>query len=216
MNTLEKILIIDDHPSFIEGVSLLLHSIFPNATLSNALDGADALTLINNQPDIDWIFLDINLPDISGIKLIEHFERNKVPANIVIMTSESNPDIIDQVLKRHVSGYLTKDFNREILHNCTKAIENGDVFLTPEHTRQLKNFRESLLKEKQLIEEFISDRQKQTLLMLVKGYSNKEIAQNLSISESTVKTHVSSLISLFEADNRTHCVAEARRLQIIE
>ncbi len=216
MNTLPKILVIDDHPSFIEGISLLLQSIIPNATIINALNGAEALALANKKPDIDWIFLDINLPDTSGISLIEHFENKKILANIVVMTSENNPDLIDQVLKRHVSGYLTKDFNRKILHECISVIEDGGVFLLPEHTRQLKNFRESLLKEKQLIEQSISDRQKQTLLMLVKGYSNKEIAQNLCISESTVKTHVSSLISLFEADNRTHCVAEARRLQILD
>jgi len=72
-----------------------------------------------------------------------------------------------------------------------------------------------LLKEKQLIEESISNRQKQILLMLVKGYNNKEIAQNLGISESTANTQVSSLISIFKADNRTHCVAEARRMKIV-
>ena len=72
-----------------------------------------------------------------------------------------------------------------------------------------------MLKEKQLIEESISNRQKQILLMLVKGYNNKEIAQNLGISESTANTQVSSLISIFKADNRTHCVAEARRMKIV-
>ena len=67
-----------------------------------------------------------------------------------------------------------------------------------------------------MIEETISERQRQTLLLVVKGYSNKEIAESLGISENTVKTHVSSLISLFDTDNRTHCAAEARRLRIVE
>lgn len=211
-----KILMIDDHPSFVEGAFLLLQSIIPNAVQLTAHSGEETLALIKQQPDIDWIFLDIKLPDISGIALLEHFKKHKIVASIVIMTSETSPAIIDQVIKQHVSGFLTKDFSRQTLSDCIKTIENGGTFLAREHAQQLKNYRESLLREKQLIEEAISERQKQTLLLVVKGYSNKEIAENLGISESTVKTHVSSLINLFDADNRTHCVAEARRLHILE
>ena len=61
-----KILIIDDHPSFIAGVSLLLRSILPDAELSTALNGESALSYINKEIDVDWIFLDINLPDYNG------------------------------------------------------------------------------------------------------------------------------------------------------
>jgi len=210
-----KILIVDDHPTFIEGVSVILQSIIPNTIPLSSLNGKDALKTININPDIEWIFLDINLPDYNGIELLEHFEKNRVLANIIIMTSANDPSIIDEVLKHHAAGFLTKDFNRQILADCIKTVEMGNIFLTTDHEKQLRNYRESLLREKQIIEDNLSERQKQTLLLIVKGYSNREIAESLGISESTVKTHVSSLISLFEADNRTHCVAEARRLQIV-
>ena len=215
MHTESQILIIDDHPSFVEGVSLLLQSIVPNINPLIAYNGKDALVLLKQHPDIDWIFLDIKMPDINGIELIKHFEKNKTLANIVVMTSDNSPMIMDQVLKSNVSGFLSKDFDRQILSQAIETIANGDVFLTSEHERQLKNYRETLLRERQSIEKAMSHRQQDTLLLISKGYSNIEIAAHMGISESTVKTHVSTLMSLFEADNRTHCVAEAQRLHFI-
>jgi DNA-binding NarL/FixJ family response regulator len=212
----EKILIIDDHPSYLEGVSLLLKSILPNAVIVSALNGKATREILVQYSGIDWILLDINLPDCSGIGLIQHFKDIKLLANIIVITSEDDPDLIDQSLRLHANGFLTKDFNREVLSECIKVIKNGGIFLTQKHAKQLENYRESLFREKQLIENAISQRQQQTLLLIAKGYSNSEIAEYLGISESTVKTHVSSLISLFDSDNRTHCVAEARRLKFID
>lgn len=215
MNESTKILITDDHPSYLEGVSSILHSIMPKATILTALNGADTLTLLQKHPDTDWVLLDVNLPDCSGIELLDQFKTLKVIANIIIITSDNSPDLINQALNHHVNGFLTKDFNHQILSDCFKSIENDQLFLTDEHALQLKNYRESNLLEKQQIEEHLSKRLQQTLMMIEKGYSNHEIANSLGISESTVKKHVSSVMALFEADNRTHCVAEARRLKLL-
>ena len=210
-----KILITDDHPSYLEGVTSILHSIIPKATILTALNGADTLTHLRQNPDIDWILLDINLPDCSGIELLQQFKKLKTIANIIVITADNSPDLIDQALNHHVNGFLTKDFNHQILSDCFHHIENDLIFLTAEHSRQLKNYRESILLEKKQIVEHLSERLKQTLLMIAKGYSNQEISISLGISGSTVKKHVGSLITLFEADNRTHCVAEARRLKFL-
>jgi len=210
-----NVLVIDDHPSFVEGVSLILQSILPGATIFTALNGLGAKNLLKQTSDIDLILLDIDLPDCTGLDLITYFRQIKLIANIIIITGADDPDIINQALKLHVNGFLTKDFDAKTLTECITVIDNDNVFLTNKHASELKNYRESLLKEKQLIEQLISQRQMQTLIMIAKGYSNIEIAKSLDISESTVKTHVSSLIALFEADNRTHCVAEARRLKVV-
>lgn len=215
MDNATKILIIDDHPLFLEGLSHVLQSIMPSAEILSALNGADALEVLQQHLDIDWILLDLNLPDYNGLDLIDRFTKNKILANVIIVTSATEPEIIDQSLKRQVNGFLTKNFDRWVLMECFKKIDEGGVFLTSEHANQLSNYRETLLKEKQLIEQLLSSRQKETLILIAKGYSNQEIADNLGIAISTVKTHVSTVISLFEAENRTRCVAEARRLHII-
>ncbi len=216
MDNLVKVLIVDDHPSYLEGVSMLLQSIMPHASVITALNGFDARSLLKQQPDMDWVLLDINLPDCYGIELIEHFREIKLLANIVVISGDDNPDIIDQALKLHINGFLTKDFDAQLLSKCIQAIQNDQVFLTQKHAEQLRHYQESILVEKLTIEKSISARQKQTLSLIANGYSNLEIADALNISESTVKSHVSSLIALFEADNRTHCVAEARRLNLAD
>lgn len=210
-----KVLIVDDHPAFIEGLSVVLHSIIPSVRVLSALTGAEAFDLLAQHVDIDYVLLDLHLPDQSGLDMISRFRDDKLLTHIVVITSESRLDMIDQALASHVSGFLTKDFDRNILAECFDTIEKGDVFMVPELALQLKHYRESSSVEKHTIESQLSKRQEQALLLIAKGYSNQEIATVLGISESTVKTHVSSLIALFEADNRTHCVAEARRLGVI-
>jgi len=216
MNIHTKILVADDHPSYVEGVSLLLQSFLPKPLIITALNGTEVLSQLKQNIDVEWILLDMNLPDYSGIELLKRFNKTKLIAHVIVVTAENNPDIIDQVLKLHANGFLTKNFDRKLLEKCFHTIENDTIFLTPEHARQLNDYRESILLEKEHIEESMSGRHIQTLTLIAKGYSNSEIATSLCISESTVKKHSSALLDIFEADNRTHCVAEARRLKFID
>ena len=211
-----KILVIDDHPSYLEGVSLLLRLIMPNSTILTAKDGSNARALLRLHVDIDWILLDLNLPDCSGVELVRYLNDNKTLAHIVVISGEDDPGTIDEILNYGVSGFLTKDFDSQVLTQCINTIENDGVYLAPKHKQMLNNYRSGWLKEKQLIEEVITSRQLQTLLLIAKGYSNHEIADQLGITESTIKKHVSLLIAIFESDNRTHCVAEARRLKFVD
>lgn len=99
--------------------------------------------------------------------------------------------------------------------DLVEAIDTA-TFLTAEHSNELNYYRESQMLETQHIKESLSTRQFETLTLLSKGLSNLEIADNMKITESTVKSHVSSLMELFEATNRTHCVSEARRLKLLD
>lgn len=215
MSVPEKVLIIDDHPVVLDGITLSLGEVMNDAILLTALNGAQACDVVKKQKDIDWIFLDVNLPDINGVELIKAFEKMKVTANVIILSSDDSPSIIDSALKQHACGFLSKSFNKIELQKCIDTVERGQIYLSKEHQQQLKIFRVSVLKEKQSIEENMSERQFQTLQLLASGYSNQEIASSLKIVESTVKSHVHALMAIFDADNRTHCVSEARRLHIL-
>ena len=211
----ENILIIDDHPVVLDGLVLLLKSTFSIDQIHTALTAGEAIQIIKKFRNIDWIFVDVMLPDKSGIELLKEFKRLKTTANIVVLSSDSNPSIIDCALKSHANGYLSKSFKKDELDKCIHQIERGKVYLSHEHHHILQNYRNSVLKEKEHIEQKISSRQIETLMLMANGYSNQEIATSLNIVESTVKSHVHGLMTLFAADNRTHCVAEARRLHII-
>jgi len=211
----DTILIVDDHPVVLEGLALILGEVMQPASLLTAADGAGARDRSRRHRDIRWIFLDVNLPDVDGIELIASLEGDGVTAFTVVLSSDADPALIDRAQRGKADGFLSKSFDRVELARCIEAIEQGEFFIVPEQRRQLKHFRESVLVERQSIQASLSERQRQTLLLLSKGYSNLEIARSLGIVESTVKSHVYALMTLFEADNRTHCVAEARRIGLI-
>jgi len=212
---MENILIVDDHPVVLDGLTMMLGDLIPEGELVTAFDGASACALLEKHQDFDWIFLDVNLPDVDGIELLKKFDARRVPANVIILSSDNNPAIVDRALSQNASGFLSKSFDGVELLACIDTVKKGQIYLAAEFQRELKYYRESVLAEKKHIETSLSTRQRQTLLLMAEGYSNREIANSFDIVESTVKSHVQALFLLFEADNRTHCVSQARRLNII-
>ena len=215
MIEIETILVVDDHPVVQDGLELMLQELRPNAEIIPVLNATEALQYAMSHKELDWIFVDVNLPDYSGLELITQLREQKILSNVVILSSEILPHILEEALKLNVNGVLSKAFYHQDFVDCFATIENGQVFLTVEHANELKFYRQSQLLDKNHIEKKISSRQVETLLMVAKGYSNREIASSMQITESTVKSHVSGLMELFNADNRTHCVCEAQRLKII-
>lgn len=215
MSEAETILIIDDHPVVLEGLSLMLNEIRHQTTLLTASNATEALELIAMNNDIDWLFIDINLPDMSGISLVKKLRTMNVLSNIILMSGEIEPAKIEKAMDLQINGVLSKAFDRNMFAQCFTSIELGKVYMSQEHADELKYYQQSQLLGERRFDKEISTRQYETLLMISKGFSNKEIAKRMDISESTVKSHVAALMTLFEADNRTHCVSEAQRLSII-
>jgi len=213
--TAEHILIVDDHPVVLDGLHSILQSIRPDALFSIADSAVSALEKINGDTVVDWLFLDLNLPDSNGLELIKSLRDQKVSTHIIILSSELNPETVDDALSLQVNGVLSKAYSKDVFEHCMITIELGRVFLSSEHAQELKYYRESQVLKRAQTKESLSERQLETLTLLSKGLSNKEIAQSLNITESTVKNHVSSLMQMFDATNRTHCVSEARRLKIL-
>ncbi len=213
---MEQILVVDDHPIFVDGISALLKNIVPNANIVACINGKDALHQLQKPIQFDWVFLDINLPDTTGIDLLKQFLSLKILANVVIVSSDENPETIHQCLELHANGFISKQFNKDIFEQCIQTIERGNVYLEEKQSQLVKNYREGIYVEKTHILKHISERQSEALQMIAKGYSNQEIADMMNVTQSTVKTHISLLMSLFEVDNRSHCVAEARRLGFID
>jgi len=214
-NMTEKILIIDDHPVVLDGIQLLLSSLRPDAEILTAKNAADAIAIITSNNPIEWLFVDINLPDMSGLELITIIKEKRESSRIVVLSSELEIQTIDHALTLKANGVLSKSFDKDIFELCLMTIELGNVFLTSEHATELQYYRDSLLLELQHIEKNVTQRQLQVLTLLDKGHTNKVISEYMNISESTVKVHVSALMGLLNANNRTHCVAIARRLKLI-
>jgi len=211
----ETILIVDDHPVVQDGLRLLLGELLSQSECTAVDSREKAAALIDSHFDFDWILIDVNLPDGDGIELIKNLASKKITAFVIVLSSDSGPAVVDRALSHGANGFLSKSFNRSELARCLNAIRQGGIYIDAGLRRELNSYRQSILAEKTHIEANLTMRQRQTLIYLAQGYSNREIADCFDITESTVKSHVQALMALFEADNRTHCVSEASRLSII-
>lgn len=211
----QTMLVVDDHPIFRNGVCEILLAIDPEAKLLKADTGREAIAQIKSHIEIDWIFLDYKLPDTNAITLLSEFTQLNLFASVVVVSSEDRPEVIDEILRAGANGFLSKASEKEAFALCIKHIESGQQYIHEHVLASLQQFRSTVLAERQHIMQSLSERQLEVLTLLAKGLSNLEIGQTLSISESTVKSHVSQIMSVFEADNRMHCAIEARRLGIL-
>ncbi len=222
-NKKEHIVIVDDHPVVLDGIKLLLHDIRPDAELTAVSNGADAYAVFDSAKFVDWLFVDLNLPDINGLELVKKIKQEQAErrnndtfnCKVVVLSSELDAQTIDQALSQGVNGVLSKAATAVMYEDCLMTIDLARLYLSQKHTSQLKYYRDGLMLELKNIKQGLSGRMFETLVMLSNGYSNKTISQKMGISENTVKSHVSSLMSLFNAKNRTYCVTQARELKII-
>lgn len=210
-----KILVVDDHPLYLEGLSLILADLVDNSELLRAESVKQAVELLAQHPDCDWVFLDLNLPDGNGLEVLDYIQESALFAPVIMLSGLDNIAVVDKCLQRGANGFITKGARREQLEECISVVYRGATYLSYEVESQLKDYRENLLAEREAVAANISERQLEVLLLIVEGYSNAEIGSSLNISLSTVKGHIAALMAAFSTTNRTHCAAEARRLNLV-
>ncbi len=215
-NPPRRILIIDDHPVYLDGISHILQSILGNVEILQAHSGREAIAQVSDRIDIEWIFLDQQLPDTSGLDLLEQFNALRVAAPVVMMSGSDDVALIHDAMERGASGFIHKAFGRATFEQCLNAIQLGDTYLPPELRLSVDHFRDTVVKARNVLLAQLSDRRREVLIMMAEGYTNGEMATALGIAEATVKTHVSALLSIFDVDNRSHCIAEARKLGLLK
>lgn len=217
-NTSSKttVLIIDDHPVYLDGISYILQAILGNATIIQANSGQEALKLVSERIDIDWIFLDYQLPDTDGTRLLGSFNEMLVSAPVIMMSGNDDVALVIEALELGASGFIHKAFGKSIFEECLTAVQAGHIYLPTDMKARIDHYRRTVLSARNTITAQLSGRRQEVLVMMAEGYTNSEMAKTLGIAEATVKTHVSALLSIFDVDNRSHCVAEARKLGVLK
>lgn len=211
-----QVLLVDDHPIYLDGIAVILSDIFGDVEIIQAEDAESAIAMVGQHPDLDWIFVDYKLPDCDGLALTKRLNDLFVTAPIIMMTGMDEIALVSEAIDLGVSGFIHKASGKSVFRDCITAIEAGEAYIAPEQKLALDQYKGSTdHKARERILEQLSSRRKDVLLLIAEGYSNSEIAGTLNISETTVKAHVSALISILDADNRYHCVAEARKLGIL-
>jgi DNA-binding NarL/FixJ family response regulator len=210
-----KILLIDDHPLFVAGIAYILRDLLGDVDLLFAATAAEARLVTRRHTDLDCIFCDYKLPDSDGLALLREFRDAMLPVPIIMVSAFDEVSLIDKALTLGASGFVSKSADKFVFRQCLEQVENGNIFLLVESKKQLARYRRGVLHDKRRVAESLSPRQHDVLLLIAKGYANSEIGKALGIAESTVKSHVSTLLDLLDSDNRVHCIAEARRRQLV-
>jgi DNA-binding NarL/FixJ family response regulator len=201
MNEAQKIriLVCDDHPIMRFGIAAIIQS-QPNMTVAGqAGDGAEAVRLFwDLQPDIT--LMDLRLPDKSGVEVIREVRRAATQARFIVLTTYEGDEDIHQALEAGAMGYLIKGMPHEVLIDALRKVYAGRSFLPPPVTRALAS---------RMPDGELSTREREVLALLVRGKSNREIADELSIKEATVKSHVSVILMRLNVSDRTQAVVVA-------
>lgn len=204
------ILLIDDHDIFRDGMQFVLTKLDNNVTILNAGSYEEALPLIKKTQDLDLVLLDLGLPGLSDMAVIEAVRCELPSTPLVILSTDKDADKVQQALSLGAQGYIPKNTNAEVLISSLKLVLSGGLYIPPEILTRLEN--KSNYHEKQLnkaIDTPLTARQLEVLEELVFGCSNKEISIKLQIAEATVRAHIATILKTLNADNRSRAVHTA-------
>jgi two-component system, NarL family, nitrate/nitrite response regulator NarL len=212
-----KIFVVDDHPVFRYGLISVLSEYPEFKVVGDAANSLEALPKIEElQPDI--VIMDIFMPDCDGIKSTSLIKQKMPNTEIIILTISDNEDIFLNAIKAGAKGYLLKGMGIMEIVEAIKLVANGEATVSPSlATRLLEQFRDSNKDSngrKPYYE--LSVREKEVLKLTAQGSSNKEIAANLFISDTTVKAHMRNILEKLRAKNRAEAVGVAISKGILE
>ncbi|MBW7473087.1 response regulator transcription factor [Marinobacter sp. M216] len=206
-----QVLVVDDHPLFVDGVRQVLKKLNSSAVVSGANSAEAAIVLLESGKAFDLVFINLMMPDTCGLSVIYRLQEQGIRFPTVIMSEEDNLRSIRSALDMGVLGLIPKSFSAEQILAALAYILEGNIYIPPATNKQL-----SALKARRFAQTGnITRRQQQVLELIAQGYTNRQIATTLYLTEHTIKAHVSALFIELGATNRTGCVRIAKSLDLI-
>lgn len=211
-----SILLIEDHEMFATGLRLIVGGKHEIKAVTNGNDGL--AELLATRPRL--VLLDYKLPDVDGITLLKVIRALPNPPPVLVISGEATKDMIAAARQAGASGFLHKSLPAENLMNAIERVQAGEslwqeILDLPDSERQ-HEFSGNIDWDDLLVRQLgITDRQFDVLQLMSNGLSNKSIARELDIAESTVKTHVKSLFKILDANNRMTCFSKARDIGLV-
>ncbi|HPT64159.1 MAG TPA: response regulator transcription factor [Candidatus Atribacteria bacterium] len=208
-----RVALIDDHPIFIAGLKQLLESDGRYEVKAVAQSGEEARKSIDFN-EVDVALVDVNMPGGSGIELIRFIKRQKEDCRVIMLTVEEDEESINRAMKEGAQGYILKQESPEHLLKAIQASMDGEILLSNHvYTRMVDRIRKTspLDKEQSILYNKLTEREIEVTRLIVQGKNNKQIAQELYISESTVKNHISNIMDKLSIKSRTELVTIAVR-----
>lgn len=208
-----EIIIADDHMMIREGLKQLLELDGTMKVIAEANDGEECLNLLNKRIHPDIFLLDINMPKKNGIEVLEYIKQNKIPVKVLILTVHNEVEYLLKAVDIGIDGYLLKDSSYDELKEAIDVVISGNTYIQPSLLPALNESMEDYALDKEKIE-CLTKRELDVLRLISEGCSNKKISDGLSISERTVKNHISHIFRKIGVEDRTQAAVFAIRNKI--
>ena len=208
-----EIIIADDHMMIREGLKQLLELDGTMKVIAEANDGEECLNLLNKKIHPDILLLDINMPKKNGIEVLEYIKQNKIPVKVLILTVHNEVEYLLKAVDIGIDGYLLKDSSYDELKEAIDVVISGNTYIQPSLLPALNESMEDYALDKEKIE-WLTKRELDVLRLISEGCSNKKIADELTISERTVKNHISHIFRKIDVEDRTQAAVFAIRNKI--
>jgi two-component system nitrate/nitrite response regulator NarL len=211
-----KLLIVDDHAVVREGVSAMLLQAEPSTVVLQAGTTVEGLALAEAHPDLDAVLLDLAMPGIGGIAAIKEFGRRRSDVPVIVLSASEDPEDIHRALASGALGYVPKSARPQTFLSALQLVLSGEVYLPPLLLdRKMSPPSRTRNGDRQQGIDQLTERQVEVLRWLGRGISNKEIGAALSLSEKTVKAHVTAIFRTLDVVNRTQAASIARQAELI-
>jgi DNA-binding NarL/FixJ family response regulator len=195
-----NILLVDDHSMVLEGMKAILSQLTDVQVISTASNAFDAVVELRSRPEINLVFSDINLPDVSGIELCAKIKKEFPKMMVIGLSTFNQRSYVSQMIANGASGYLVKSADSNEILEAINAVLAGKMYFSSDINNvssDPKNVDESPT---------LTRREKEILILIAEGKTNNEIADKLFVSHYTVDTHRKNLLVKFDVGNTAQLI----------
>jgi DNA-binding NarL/FixJ family response regulator len=207
--SLRRIIIVDDHPLFRAALRQTLSSGDPSIQVEEAGDLAGLSAALEQNRDCDLVLLDLNMPGVRGFSGLLLLRAQYPDVPVMIISAVEDNGIIRRAFELGAAGYLHKSVGPVEIRRAIETVLAGEIFVPEGVTLEAHDEQSALMQRLASL----TPQQVRVLMMLSDGLMNKQIAYELSISEATVKAHVSAILQKLDVDSRTQAVIAAARIE---
>jgi DNA-binding NarL/FixJ family response regulator len=211
VETSYRFVIIDDHPLFRGALREALSGLFADASMSEAGTFEDAAALLDQAGEVDLVLLDLSMPGVRGFSGLMYLRAQYPTVPVVVVSANDDPAVIRRCMEFGASGFIPKTLGVEDMRTAIARVLEGGVWTPPDvDLAQVTDAETADLMARLLT---LTPQQARVLMMLSEGLLNKQIAYNLSVSEATVKAHVSAILQKLGVESRTQAVIAAAKIE---
>jgi len=206
-----KILVLDDHQLFIDGIHHILIKLDAVAEITESNRTEQAIEILESGQEFDLVLVDLNMPGMDGVSIFQRMRERRAWLPLIAVSAEEDIRTIKSVLDAGALGFIPKTHSSRQMLFALSAILEGEIYIPADIAKQINN----LESRRSPVDTGITKRQFDVLKLLAKGYTNKQIANSLYLTEHTVKAHIAALFLALQVGNRTECVQVASRQGIL-